>query len=190
MIRFAAVVLIVVLAITCDCVVGKSQQLVVLAQDDQPASKLTVHTIRLQDKSDREAVKLDQLKFLTGEWRGEGLGMQADEMWSSPFAGTMLGTFRLVKDDKLVFTEFFVLEKDGESFKLKLKHFDDKFAGWEAKDKSVDFKLIRVENNTAWFDGMTYQRMPNGNLNVWVAMKKKDGSYREGEFVYRPVKSK
>ena len=71
---------------------------------------------------------------------------------------------------------------------LKLKHFDQHLVGWESKDKSVNFPLLKVGKNTAWFGGLTYQLQDDGSLKAWVAMKKKDGTFREAEIHFQSVK--
>ena len=68
----------------------------------------------------------------------------------------MVGTFRMVKDGKLVFSEFFTLSKQAGKIAIRLKHFGGEFKGWEEKDKFVEFPLIKVEGKTAWFGGLTY----------------------------------
>lgn len=149
---------------------------------------LTPHTMKLAKDVKPSDAPLSEFAWLQGNWHGEGLGANCDEMWSSPVGGCMLGTFRMVKDEELVFTEFFMLVRDKNGVVLKLKHFGADFAGWEEKDKSVDFPLIKVENKTAYFDGLTYQLQDDGSLKAYVAMKKKDGTYREGEFHFHPAK--
>lgn len=122
---------------------------------------------------------------MEGYWKGEGLGGMCDEMWTPAASGSMLGTFRLMKDDKLQFSEFFMLVEEDGSLVLKLKHFDPQLNGWEAKDKFVRFPLIKVEGQTAFFSGLTYQLDEDDVLRVFVAIKQKDGSQKEGKFTYR-----
>lgn len=153
-------------------------------------SKLTENTKRLDPGSEPVNAKIEDIAWLKGLWRGKGLDGKVEEMWSPPMAGGLVGTFRLVKDDKLVFSEFFVLEQAGESLTLKLKHFDAKFHGWESRTKFVEFKLIKVEGQTAWFNGLTYRLNDDGSLHAFVAIKQRDGSMREGVFKYKRVRDK
>lgn len=99
----------------------------------------------------------------------------------------MVGTFRMVKDDSLTFSEFFYLIQTEQGTVLRVKHFNPDFTGWEEKDKSVDFPLIKVEGKTAWFHGLTYATQPDGSLRVFVAMKSKDDSFREAQFHFQRV---
>lgn len=147
--------------------------------------KLTPHTMKSGKNSRPADADLSDFAWLQGAWLGEGLGAKCDETWSSPAGGCMLGTFRMVKDDELVFTEFFMLVRSDNGVVLKLKHFGPDLSGWEEKEKSVDFPLIQVKNKTAYFGGLTYQLQDDGSLKAYVAMKKKDGTYREGAFHFR-----
>ena len=38
---------------------------------------------------------------------------------------------------------------------MQLKHFGSDFKGWEEKDETVDFKLVKIEKYAVYFDGMT-----------------------------------
>ena len=147
-------------------------------------SRSTPNTLRLDKDSVSQPAKISDVNWLTGHWRGQGLGGDADEMWSAPSAGTMVGTFRLIQNDKLAFSEYFVIMEENGSLVLRLKHFDPLFNGWEKKDKFVEFKLIRVDGKTAFFDGLTYRLDADGKLHAVVAMKKQDGTFNEGKFVY------
>ena len=147
----------------------------------------TSHTKRLGKDGKSAPATLADVKWLVGNWKGEGLGQQATESWAPAAAGNMLGTFRLInKKNRLVFSEFFILQEVNKSLVLRLKHFDADFKGWEEKDKYVEFKLIKVEGRTAWFDGLTYQIDEHGKLHAWVAMKTKNG-FKEVEFVFSRV---
>jgi hypothetical protein len=147
----------------------------------------TPRTLQLDENARSAPAKLADLSWLAGHWSGEGLGAKADETWSMPAAGTMVGTFRLIENDKLKFSEFFVLMEEGDSLVLRLKHFDPLLNGWEAKDKFVEFKLVRIDGQTAYFDGLTYKLDVDGKLHAIVAMKQADGAVSEGEFLFQRV---
>lgn len=158
-----------------------------IASSTHAEEQLTQHTLKATSESKAIDADFDQLKWLTGEWSGEGLGGQCLESWSPAAAGSMIGTFRLIEDDKLNLCEVFLLTKTDAGIHLKLKHFNDQLVGWEEKDKCVDFPLLKVGKNTAWFGGLTYQLQKDGSLKAWVAMKKKDGTFREAEIHLQPV---
>lgn len=144
----------------------------------------TKHTLRLVADAKPEPANIEDFAWLQGYWTGSGLGGECEEMWSAPVAGAMVGTFRMMNEGALQFSEFFVLAESKGEISLKLKHFDDKLHGWEEKDKFVEFKFIKAEQKTAWFEGLTYQLDEAGTLHVYVAMKQKDGTSSEGEFTF------
>ncbi|MCR9199217.1 MAG: DUF6265 family protein [Planctomycetaceae bacterium] len=149
--------------------------------------KLTEHTVRLKEGTAAATADLSEFQWLRGEWKGPGLGAECHETWSAPAGGCMVGTFRMVEDDELRFSEFFYLIQTEQGTVLRVKHFNPDFTGWEEKDKSVDFPLVKVEGKTAWFQGLTYATQADGSMKVFVAMKRKDGSYNEGQFHFRRV---
>ena len=143
------------------------------------------HTLKLAESATSPAAKIEDVAWLQGYWKGEGLGGTCEEMWSAPLGGAMVGTFRLLNENQLTFSEFFILAEQEGSLVLKLKHFDPAFKGWEEQEKFVAFPFIRAEGTTAWFNGLTYQLADNGELHVYVAIHGKDGSSQEGEFHYK-----
>ncbi len=127
------------------------------------------------DKSETAKPKIEDFAWLAGEWRGEGFGGTCEEIWSHPLAGTMVGTFRLVKDDAVVFYEIMVLGPDKEGFALKVKHFSQEFVAWEDKETAVRFPFQSVKNGDARFSGLTLARQKN-QLEIKVRMRESDGS--------------
>ncbi|MEO1528118.1 MAG: DUF6265 family protein [Planctomycetota bacterium] len=153
------------------------------------AESLTEHTLKLKVGTEAARAELSQFEFLQGAWSGTGFGAECDEIWSAPRGESMLGTFRLVENGKLQFTEFFVLQKNADGgVELRLKHFHSDFKGWESRDKHITFPLIRVEKNIAYFGGLTYALQSDGSLRIWVAMKNKDAGYEEAAFHLQPAK--
>lgn len=133
----------------------------------------------------REATSsVDELAWLAGHWRGEGLGGECEEIWSAPMAGTMMGSFRLTKQGEVQFYELLVLTRDGDDIVMKVKHFTPEFVGWEEKEDAVTFVLEHVEPNRARFEGLTLER--NGDeLDVTLRMRRNDGSVEQEPFHFR-----
>ncbi|GEM_PF-2348246 len=63
----------------------------------------------------------------------------------------------MVQDNKLVFSEFFMLVREEGRIVLRLKLLGNDFTGWKEKDKSVNSPLLEVKGKTAWFGGLTDQ---------------------------------
>jgi hypothetical protein len=141
-------------------------------------SPLTTHTLQLDDPSQRMEAGIEDLAWMSGRWLGEGFGGIVEENWNPPIGGTMVATFRLVRDGNPNFYEICFLVPDGNSLAYQVKHFSPDLTAWEEKEEYESFRLIKVEGQTAWFDGLTV--MLEGNaLTYYLAMKQKDGSYEE-----------
>lgn len=129
-------------------------------------------------------VEVSELSWLSGYWRGEGLGGQCEEIWSAPMGGTMMGTFRLVKDGAVEFYEMMILTREKAGLVMKLKHFTPELVGWEEKADTVTFELERLEPGKAFFEGLTIER-DGDRLEVRVRIKYKGGEVRDEPFVFR-----
>lgn len=150
-------------------------------------SKKTDHTYALDDPAKPGVGTLADCAWFAGYWAGSGLGGQCEELWLPPLAGSqeMMGNFRYVMDGKTVFTEHFLLVPEGKSLTLKLKHFGPDMKGWEAQDKCVDFKLVKVEKDAVSFAGLTMQKSADG-IDVYVAItNRQTGAVREEKFAYK-----
>jgi hypothetical protein len=113
------------------------------------------------------------------------LGGVSEEIWSPPAGGAMMGTYRLLKDGKPLFYEFLLLVEEGGTLNLKLKHFNPDLTGWEEKGDFVDFPLVALEERAAHFDGLTFERQPDGTLHIYLLLRGKDGAVREEAFRMR-----
>ncbi|MGB5161592.1 MAG: DUF6265 family protein [Thermoanaerobaculia bacterium] len=150
--------------------------------------KLTEHILQLGDGGESPPARVTDFAWLEGHWQAEALGGTVDEIWSSPAAGTMVGMFRLVKDDEVSFYEIFTITEEGSTALLRLKHFNADLTGWEEKNDTVDFPLVALEEGQAFFDGVTYQRQGPDELRVYLAMHTKD-KVQEVVFDYKRVSS-
>jgi len=117
------------------------------------------------------------LAWMAGHWRGEGFGGRCEEIWSEPLGGTMVGTFRLVKDGRVEFYEIMVLGPEGDGTALKVKHFSSEFRSWEDAEEAVVFPLQSLDGQTAVFDGLRIERTGD-RLEIRLHMRSKDGSTR------------
>ena len=70
---------------------------------------------------------------------------------------------------------------------LRLKHFHANLKGWEEKDETIDFPLVKLDGQTAYFDGMTFEKVSDTELNIYVLIEDKDGEKREMKFPYKLV---
>jgi hypothetical protein len=147
----------------------------------------TAHTLRLVEGQPRPAAAVGDVAWIAGHWRGEGLGGVVEEVWAPPLGGTMMGMFRLVRGDEVSFYEIMTIAPDGESLTLSIKHFHADLRGWEERDESVAFPLVRLDADVAWFSGLTIRREGGDALRIHVALGQADGPAREAEFLYHRV---
>lgn len=155
--------------------------LIIFVIPNYPQVKNTENTLKLGEGSSEKATIADAA-WLAGSWRGTGLGGFSDETWSQPEGGVMIGTYRLIKEGKPVFYEMmWLLETEGTII-LRLKHFNPDLTGWEEKDKSVDFKFVKKDGKRLYFSGLTFERASRDELNIYLALRQRDGSLKEEAF--------
>lgn len=150
------------------------------AQDAGAGS--TPNTVRLADGAARPSATVSSLAWLTGRWKGEGLGGSVEEAWAEPAGGAMVGYFRLVRDGKPVFYEIMTLLEVEGSVELRLKHVNPDMTGWEEKADFVTFRLVKLDGGAAYFSGLTFRRSGD-RLEIYLALRNRtDNSVREEKF--------
>jgi hypothetical protein len=144
--------------------------------------KNTENTLKLSEGQAGEKATIADAAWLAGSWRGSGLGGSSEETWSQPESGVMVGTYRLLKEGKPVFYEMmWLLESEG-TLVLRLKHFNADLMAWEEKDKTVDFKFVKNAGKRQYFSGLTFERASKDELNIYLALRQRDGSLKEEAF--------
>jgi hypothetical protein len=123
--------------------------------------------------------------WMEGAWVGTGLGGTAEEAWIAPLAGNMAGVYRGMRDGRVASFEIVTLVEAGNSLAIRLKNFGPDLRGWEPKEKTVDFNLVRTEPGALYLDGMTYRRTPEG-LESWVLVGAGLGGVRPERILYHP----
>ena len=142
------------------------------------------HTLSLQEGIDSPKASLRDISWIAGHWRGEAFGGITEEIWSPPLGGSMMAVFKHVKDDKVTFYEIIVITEEEGSLILKLKHFHKNLKGWEEKDETVDFPLVKIESDKVYFDDFTFEKISDNEINVYVVIGK-TGEEEEVKFEYK-----
>ncbi|HET6540446.1 MAG TPA: DUF6265 family protein [Chryseolinea sp.] len=135
--------------------------------------------------------KIVDLAFMTGDWKTTSGWGDMDETWSSPRGNCMMCTFRCVKDGKIVFYEFIVIEQnENDSVPvLKLRHFNPGSIGWEDKDKPYLYPLTLLNGQKAIFERpdkktiITYERLSKDTLKS-VLIQETGEKQKTTEFIY------
>ena len=144
------------------------------------------HILSLQSGHQSPLATIDEVSWIAGHWRGEAMGGVTEEIWSPPLGNAMMGSFRLIKFNKVSFYELEAISEENESLILRLKHFHGNMKGWEEKDVTVDFPLVKLEKNMAYFDGMTFEKVSKTELNVYVLVGNEENT-KEMMFTYTLV---
>nr|WP_298922927.1 DUF6265 family protein [uncultured Allomuricauda sp.] len=141
-------------------------------------------TLQLSEGQNPPKGDLQQVSWITGHWRGEAFGGISEEIWSPPLGNSMMFVFRLLNDDKVSFYEIGHIRQIDTTLIMQLKHFHGNLKGWENKDETIDFKLVKLEKDKAYFEGITYEKVNENEINVFVLIEDADNS-KEVLFNYK-----
>jgi len=144
----------------------------------------TEHTYKLDDADARPAATLEDVSWVVGSWSGEAFGNTFEQVWNPPSAASMVGMWKLLDGDKVVFYELLLLVEEEGSLSLKVKHFNADMTAWEDKEDYVRFRLVKFDENNVYFSGLSFQRIDENEIHAFIAMHE-DGNVREEKLVYR-----
>lgn len=147
------------------------------------------NTVQLEEGASSPEASLDEVSWIAGHWRGEAFGGIAEEIWSEPLGESMMFVFRLVHDSTVTFYESGHIKQMGTTIIMQLKHFDGSLNGWEKKDETVDFKLVKIEKDKVFFEGLTMEKVNDTEMNVFVLVED-NGKKEEVLFKYQRTTSK
>lgn len=95
---------------------------------------------------------LGEFAWLAGRWQGTWGPRVAQQVWTAPKAGVMMGTFQLAENDKTLVLELFTVVDGPDGVKFRLRHFTPSLVAWEKPGPTVldlssaDAKSIVFEN--------------------------------------------
>lgn len=141
-------------------------------------------SIQAQNETPLEP-KIENCAWISGNWKGEAFGGLTEENWSEPSAGSMMATFKLINDNKVSFYEIEIIREVENTLVLQLKHFDNNLKGWETKNETVDFPLKEITENRVVFEGMTFEKVSDTEMNVFVDIKNDEGEIQIVTFNYK-----
>ena len=140
----------------------------------------------LDDTQQSPRADLTAVNWLSGHWRGEAFGGLIEEIWTPALGTSMMGAFKLVVEGQVQFYEIETISQVNDTLMFRLKHFNKDLTGWEEKDKTVDFKLVKVTDNKVYFNGLTLERINDNEINIYVAIEQ-EGNTTEEKFNYKRV---
>lgn len=145
-------------------------------------------TLIYNDSIGSPKATLQDVSWIKGSWKGKALGGIVEEVWTPPLGNSMMCTFKLVVNGRVQFYEFITISEEKETLIMKLKHFDNNLHGWEKKEETVDFKLVKVTPNKVYFDGFTFEKVSESEMIIYVIFKQKTKNV-PATFKYKKVKS-
>ena len=143
----------------------------------------TEHVYKLDDPDSRPPATLQDVSWLVGSWTGDAFGSRFEEVWNAPSAGSMVGMWKLMKDDQVVFYELMLIVEEEGSLSLKVKHFADDFTAWEVKEDFVRFRLVAFDENAVHFSGLSFHRISDDEIHGYIVLHSK-GEVREEKLIY------
>jgi len=141
------------------------------------------NTLTLGNKKPPKA-NLQEMAWLTGYWQGEAFGGISEEIWAPPAGDSMMGSYRSVKDGKVEFYEICQIRQEGETLMMRIKHFHGDLKGWEEKDETVEFPLVKIDKEAAYFEGWTIKKLSENEIVMYVNVGSEDQK-QEIEFKYK-----
>lgn len=130
---------------------------------------------------------LHEISWIAGHWIGEAFGGITEEIWTPPLGNSMMGAFKLVENNEIKFYEIETISEENETLILRLKHFNSNLKGWEEKDETIDFPLVKIEHHKAYFEGLTFEKISDSEMNIYVVIDENNG-IKEYKFNYKLAK--
>jgi hypothetical protein len=140
--------------------------------------------------SQAPARNMKDLSFMAGKWITESEWGEMEENWSEPMGNCMMCSYRCVKNGKVVFYEFIIIEQTDSGPVMKLRHFSPGNIGWEEKDKPYEYPLMFLEPDRARFErpdkktALTFERISKEKMTVVLDRQEKDGKWAQDKFDY------
>lgn len=133
---------------------------------------------------------IQQLAFMSGHWVTTGAWGEMEENWSEPKGNSMMCAYRCVRDGKVVFYEFIVIEQEADGPVMILRHFSPGNIAWEDKEEPYRYPLVFLEDSFARFErpdkktALTFHRVSTDSLKVILDRQEKDGRWVQDVFDY------
>ena len=142
------------------------------------------NTLSFQEGETSPKATLSEVSWMAGHWKGEAFGGITEEIWSPPLGGSMMFSFKLVVEGEVSFYELGHIRQLDETLIFELKHFGGDLKGWEEKDEVQSFKLIKVDGNRLYFDGFTFEKVSDKEINIYGLIHE-DETIKEVKFNYK-----
>ncbi|MGD9979152.1 MAG: DUF6265 family protein [Hyphomonadaceae bacterium] len=118
------------------------------------------------------AVTIDGAAWLAGRWVGEGFGGQMEESWAPPVGGQMIGHFRYWRDGQPQFYEIIMMDITDGGVRMRVKHFNPDFTGWEERGEWVTFEPVSVSPDAIVLNGLTIRREGQDRVVMTIRIRR------------------
>jgi len=98
-----------------------------------------------------------------------------EETWAPAAGGQMVGHFRLVRDGAPAFYEIMLIDVVESGLRMRVKHFNPDFVGWEEKDSWHSFDPVSASANEIVFGGLRLRRVSGTEAEFIVTIRYPDG---------------
>ena len=134
---------------------------------------------------------IKDLSFISGHWTLQHEWGDMEEVWSAPMGNNMMGSYRCVKEGKVVFYEFMVIEQKDSVPVLYLRHFGPGSVAWEEKEAPGIYTLVLLQKGKAQFKEkdsgttLTFTRQSPTQLQIVLDSKTSEGTPEKVVFDFR-----
>ena len=142
-------------------------------------SQRTEHTLKLDDPANQPKAELGHVTWLVGSWTGTAFGGTFEEVWNPASAGSMVGMFKVLKENQVQFYELMLLVEEEGTLNLKVKHFNPDFSAWEEKKEYVTFRLAKIEEDAIHFSGISFYRVGPDEIHAYLTLRDGDKVWEE-----------
>jgi len=133
---------------------------------------------------------IKDLSFMSGKWFTHPPWGDMEEYWGEPLGNNMISSYRCVKDGKVIFYEFVVIEQSDSVPVMILRNFKPGNIAWEDKEHPERYPLVALRKNQALFMNsseavsLTYELVNRDSLDVILEEKNKEGKSEKTSFHY------
>lgn len=122
---------------------------------------------------------IEDAAWLAGRWVGEGFGGQMEETWAPPVGGQMVGHFRHWRDGQPRFYEIMLMDVVDGGVRMRVKHFNPDFTGWEERGEWVTFEPVSAAPDALTFNGLTIRREGADRIVMTMHIRRGDAVAEE-----------
>ena len=132
---------------------------------------------------------VEQLSWMVGRWESiptnKSFSGGSDHAIFEPVSGKMPGLVSVLKKDgsHMLFELTLFLEIDG-SITYRNRHFSPDAVAWQEPESYIDRRLVALEENAAYFDGITFVNISPQYMGVSFVLTDESGEQKKYSVKY------